>query len=277
MVCASLGVRLLGTPLHMQRSNRQPAVAVVLCTLNRPQELETCLTSLQQTNHVIQIILLTQRGPLATLRNQGLAAVKAPLVCFCDDDIVASPGYLDRIIKFFARHPSITGLTGPSIIPPTYRSHRALYRYPRLRHWYDRWFVAPETRPGYLTPGGTFHPDPDRSYRGPVQFLEACHQTYRTEAVRAVGGFDEAYAGIGDWSEPDLGYRLAPKLLWHDPQLTVEHRCSPSGATAIRRADAAQRLRNYRLFARRWVPPSLRNWWYQRFLEGYYGWHTLKP
>lgn len=53
-------------------------------------------------------------------RNTGAAIARSPLLCFMDDDAVAMPDYLERIIRFFDIHPDACGLGGriiPKYIP----------------------------------------------------------------------------------------------------------------------------------------------------------------
>ena len=258
----------------------KPSISVVIPTLNREKELAQCIESLTDDSLTIQWIILRQQGPLAALRNEGLRQARAPVVLFCDDDIVASPHYLRRVLERLER-PDLLGCTGPSVIPGAYLRARELFRHSWLLRYYNQCFVVPESRPGQLTGAGTFVPQPNYAYEGPVQFLEACHMSFNTEAIKAVGGFDEAYAGVGDWSEPDLCFRLRGRFgdrsLWFDPHLAVEHRCSANGATLLRVADAGQRYRNYCLFAQRWVSPTWRNRVYRGFLYVYYhGYHGVK-
>lgn len=251
--------------------------SVVIPTLNRKEELDACLASLsQQTEKRFDIILITDDAPLAVCRNRGLRQARAPVVCFLDDDVVCPPGWMASVLGAF-RNPSVNGVSGPSRIPESYRKNRVLYRYRWLRSIYDRFFVEPEHRPGHLTRAGTFVPDPDWSYEGEVQFLEACNMAFRTEALQAIGGFDEAYGGIGDWSEPDCCFRLRQRFpaqrLWFSPAADVEHRPSQSGAFIKRRPQSWIRLSNYHLFAGRWVRPSVRHDLYWLFLRTYYTGH----
>lgn len=249
----------------------------MLCTFNRPQELAACQRSLDaQTRQTFTRLLLTERGPLARLRNQGLRQVTAPVVCFIDDDVVCAPTWLSSLLRVFRESPAVVGVTGPAVIPADYRRNRDLFRYERIGRLYHTCFVSPEQRPGHLTVAGTFVPDPDYTYCGAVQFLEACNMAFRTEALNAIGGFDEAYGGVGDWSEPDVGFRLRQRYgneaLDFDPTVAVEHRCSRAGAYLLRVGEARQRLSNYHRFADRWVPATLRHRLYRGFLAVYYGW-----
>ena len=248
--------------------------SVVIPTLNRKEALDACLDSLSnQTVNAFDLHLITDDAPLAVCRNRGLRQARAPVVCFLDDDVVCPPGWLAAVLRTFEL-PAISGVSGPSRIPPSYRSHRVLYRYKYLRHLYDVCFVESEHRPGHLTQAGTFVPDPDWSYEGPVQFLEACNMAFRTDVLNAIGGFDEAYGGIGDWSEPDVCFRLRHQFpthsLWFSPDAGVEHHPSQAGAFAKRRPQSWIRLHNYERFADRWVTPTLRHDFYRVFLRAYY-------
>ena len=254
-----------------------PLASVVIPTLERHQELESCLRSLDaQTEQRFERIILRERGALAVLRNEGLRQARAPVVCFIDDDVVCSPTWLSSLLRVFRESPQIVGVTGPAIIPESFRPNRDIYRFRNLTWAYTTLFVYPEYRPGYLTSAGTFVPTPDYSYQGSVQFLEACNMSFKTEALKAVGGFDEAYGGIGDWSEPDCAFRLrqhyGDRSLWFSPSVRLEHRPSRGGAYLFRDQDARQRLDNYRLFAKRWVAPTVRNRLYRGFLTTYYTW-----
>ena len=251
--------------------------SVVIPTLNRKEELNTCLASLScQTEHRFDIHLITDDAPLAVCRNRGLRKARASVVCFLDDDVVCPPTWMATVLRTF-ESPTIMGVSGPSRIPAPFRRHRALYRHLVLRLLYDQCFVVPESRPGHLTPAGTFVPDPDWQYAGPVQFLEACNMAFRTEAIRSIGGFDEAYGGIGDWSEPDCCFRLRyafpAQRLWFSPAAGVEHRPSQSGAFAKRRPQSWIRLHNYERFANRWIRPNFRHSLYRGFLRTYYTGH----
>ena len=260
--------------------NATPLATVVIPTLDRSQELESCQKSLEAQKGVpheaVEVILIKERGPLAQLRNQGLSQARAPVVSFIDDDVVCSPTWLSSLLRVFRESPQVMGVTGPAIIPESSRPNRDIYRFRSLTWAYTTLFVYPEYRPGHLTTAGTFVPTPDYSYQGSVQFLEACNMSFRTEALKAVGGFDEAYGGIGDWSEPDCAFRLRQRYgndcLWFSPDARLEHHPSRGGAYLFRDADARQRLDNYRLFASRWVPPTLRHRLYRAFLTGYYAW-----
>ena len=256
------------------------AATVVIPSLDRPVELAACVRSLQaQTRRDYELVILKERGPLAAIRNQGLRAAQGAVVCFLDDDVICPPTWLAGVLDTFQQHPDAVGVTGPALITPYYRQQRDLFRYPRLRGLYDRLFLDVPTRPGRICPSGAFTTaasEEDCAYEGPVDYLEACNMSFRNAALQTVGGFDEGYGGIGDWSEPDVCYRLRQHggQLWFTPAATLFHQPARTGAFALRRRTGA-RLRNYALFSRRWVRPHWRHTLYWGFLRTYYAWKEI--
>jgi GT2 family glycosyltransferase len=108
-------------------------------------------------------------------------------------------------------------------------------------------------------------------YDGPVEYLEACNMSFEREAFWSVDGFDERYRGIGDWSEPDLCFRLRAKghKLWFSRDAVVEHRPSQSGAYK-KRLKPAGRMENYELFSKRWIRPCIQHTAYKAMLRAYF-------
>lgn len=262
----------------------RPVASIVVATYQRPDALRACLRSLDaQTVQGFEIIIRSERGELAAIRNRGLRAARAPVVGFIDDDTVTHPRWLEGILGEFRRRPQVVGVTGPTTIPPAFRQHRDLFRYPLLKRAYDYLFLDRPDVPGRLSRSGacpTISNEPTCTYDGPVDYLEACNMAFRTDAIHAVGGFDEAYRDLGEWSEPDLCARLrgrhGPTCLWFSQSVRLEHRPAP-GAATLRRAVVGSRLHNYRLFSRRWVPPSVAHATYWGFLYAYYyGWQPVK-
>ena len=124
-----------------------PAISVVICTYNRARFLPDALGSLSNqsipTNDYEVIVVnnastddtaavcqnFINQHPLSPIlyleekqqgasfaRNTGAAVARAPLLCFMDDDAVADPDYLEKILAFFQEFPDAGGLGG-RIIP----------------------------------------------------------------------------------------------------------------------------------------------------------------
>lgn len=176
-------------------------------------------------------------------------------------------------MRVFDQSPRTLGVSGPAIISESNQLQRDLFRYRYIKLYYDGIFIQ-HMVPGRLNASGapTILPY-DTGYEGPCDFLEACNMSFRTQAFKEIGGFDEAYGGIGDWSEPDAALRLRQRFpdgqLWYTSSAALEHRPSRTGAYLLRKHTGA-RLTNYHLFRRRWVRPSLRSLLYTGFLHGYF-------
>jgi len=114
-------------------------VTVVICTRDRPDELERCLASFStQTRHPDQILVVDNaskdertmlvarragvdyvredRPGLDFARNTGVKAAKGDLVVYTDDDVVITPNWLERLIMAFDADDvmAVTGLVLPA-------------------------------------------------------------------------------------------------------------------------------------------------------------------
>jgi O-antigen biosynthesis protein len=251
--------------------------SIIIPTLDRGSELQECLESLwKQTNQDYEIILVREHGELARLRNAGAAKAKGEYLIFIDDDVVCAPGWLAAIVKTFEERPRCAGVSGPSVITQQYRLNRDIFSFKLFKSLYDLWFCFGQSHlPGRITKAGAWTTgacDVFCDYDGPVQFLEACNSAYRRETFEKEGGFDESFLGVGDWSEPDLSFRIrrAGHELWFSRDARMEHRPSRSGAFKKRKSDSGNRLANYEKFSKRWVEPCWQHELYKGFLKAYY-------
>ena len=168
------------------------------------------------------------------------------------------------------------GVSGPSIITDDFRLNRDIFKYKKLKKLYDWFFLeGMEDLPGHITHSGTWTTGANNAscmYDGTVDFLEACNMAYRSDIFKQVGGFDESFKGVGDWSEPDLSFRVrkAGWRLWFNRNAKLYHKPSRTGAFSRRIKDSSNRIENYMLFASRHVRPSWRNTMYKLFLRSYY-------
>lgn len=254
-----------------------PETSVIVPTFGRSSSLRDCLDSLwSQTYQDFEIIRVTEEGPLAKLRNKGAAQAKGKYLVFIDDDVVAPSGWLESIVKIFDSKPAVGGVSGPAIIPRSHRKNRDLFRFRSIKFFHDLIFLGWGRRiPGHFSRAGAWSTKSSEercSYEGEVQFLEACNMAFRTDVFRVVGGFDEAYLGIGDWSEPDLAFRVkrAGFRLWFSRNARLYHLPSRVGAFRKRKFQSDIRLSNYELFSKRWIKPCREHSLYKRFLKFYY-------
>ncbi len=114
-----------------------PAVTVVVPTRGRPAYLEVTLDSLlrQRTRTPYELLVVDDGAGDATpevarraevrcvshgrprglnaARNTGIRESAAPLISFVDDDVLASPGWLEALARGADRHPEAEAFGGP--------------------------------------------------------------------------------------------------------------------------------------------------------------------
>ncbi len=159
------------------------------------------------------------RPGLDFARNRALSEATGTWTAFLDDDVTVDAGWLAGLEEALAEHPdaaSVTGLVLPSELETdaqiTFERRGGFGRGCRKRRF-----------------AGSAGPDNPLYPLGAGIFGAGCNMVLRTEAVRAVGGFDEALdtgpplPGGGDldiWSRlARAGYPLV-----YEPRLLVFHR-----------------------------------------------------
>ena len=254
---------------------KHPKISIIIPTLNRIGPLQDCLASIYaQSYKDFEVITVTEEGPLAKIRNLGAVRARGDILTFIDDDVVCDRHWLKNIMYSFECR-KVAGVSGPCIIKHEFRRNRDIFRFKRFKSLHDHLFLGSERGlPGHITSAGawTTGASEETDYEGSVQFLEACNMSFEKDAFWKVGGFDDAYKGIGDWSEPDICFKIRKNggLLWFSKLVRLEHRPSKSGAFNKRKEQAMLRLKNYDLFSKRWVTPCFRHSLYKLFLRGYY-------
>ncbi|WP_217133546.1 glycosyltransferase [Streptomyces sp. AC558_RSS880] len=222
-----------------------PYASVVVATRERAGQLARALDSLLAQEHPRFEVVVVDNAPvtgetrelverkygervryvcepvpgLAVAHNRGLAVVRGEVVAFTDDDVVADPRWLTELTAPFAADPRLGCATG-LILPARLRTPAQ---------------VLLESHGGFakgFTPT-TYDPqDPPRDE--PLfpftagRFGSGANMAFRTEVLRAVGGFDPATgAGTPARGGDDLygfvrvlaqGHRLhyTPQaLVWH--------------------------------------------------------------
>jgi len=231
--------------------------AVVVATRNRPTELGACLHSLlAQTVAAERIVVVdddpggdctpaivaefAERGPvryvagpgrgLASAHNAGLTHAHSPLVAFTDDDVIADPAWLERILAAFDCMPGVACVTGR--IRPLERVTRAqelLEAYARFdKGLHRRVFDLHAHRiPGPLFPFAA------------GEFGSGANMAFTRAALIELGGFHAALgAGTRAMGGDDLsaffeilqrGHRIV-----YEPSAVVSHR-HPRELEALRR------------------------------------------
>ena len=164
------------------------------------------------TNPGARVIrLAANRGPAAA-RNAGLAEVTTPLVAFVDTDVDLDDDWLRPLLLHF--HDPRVALVAPRVRSSDGES--MLAKYERARSPLD------------------LGDEPARVAAGTrVSYVPAAALVVRTDALRAVGGFDEALRTGEDvdmvWRLIHAGYRCR-----YEPAGTVHHRPRPTVSAWLR-------------------------------------------
>lgn len=110
-----------------------PYVTVIVCTRDRPVQLEACLDALAAQSHPHFEVLVVDNGAteavtdicrqrgvacirepipgLTRARNLGARAARSEIVAYIDDDATAEPGWLDALAREFA-DPTVAAVAG---------------------------------------------------------------------------------------------------------------------------------------------------------------------
>jgi mycofactocin system glycosyltransferase len=160
---------------------------------------------------------LTNGGPAAA-RNTGLGDVATPLVAFVDADCRPEPGWLERVLPHFAD--PLVAAVAPRIVAVEAGDQAeggVVARYEAVRSALD---LGPEKARVRA--------------RTRVSFVPSAALVARTDAVRALGGFDEAMP-VGE--DVDLVWRLDEHgwVVRYEPAARVGHHHRTDPAAWLRR------------------------------------------
>jgi GT2 family glycosyltransferase len=216
-----------------------PDASVVIVSRHRAASLTRCLVALSQQDHPrFEVIVVADPEGLATARatglrlklvefdqpnisaarNLGLRQASAPVVAYIDDDAVAEPTWLSRLVRPFQRA-EVVAATG----------------FVRGRNGISyQWQAASvdafgQDHPLNVAETGAVLP----SRPGFAVKTVGTNCAFRSAALRAAGGFDPAYRFYLD--EADVNLRLGPHGLTAVVPLAQVHHGFE--ASARRRAD----------------------------------------
>jgi glycosyltransferase involved in cell wall biosynthesis len=227
-------------------SSRQasPTVSVVVCAWSedRWNDLQCAIESIErQTEHAAEIILVVDhndalrlraeqhfsgltivandgRRGLADARNAGIAAANGQIIAFIDDDAVASPTWLARLVACFLDE-KVMGVGGR--VNAAWDGRR-----PRMFPSEFEWVV-----------GCSYRGLPDR--QAPVRNMIGANMAFRREVFDAVGGFRSDVGRVGarplGCEETELCIRARTwqpdATILYEPSAQVSHRVTATRAT----------------------------------------------
>lgn len=152
------------------------------------------------------------RPGLSNARNVALARAKGDIIAYIDDDAIAVPGWAQALIAAFDALGAGTAVVGGRVVP-LFRSPRPDWLSDRLLPYLSMVDLGEDRRP--ITE---------------AEWVVGANVAYRTEALRAVGGFSTNLGRIGnsgllsaEETEVANKLRAAGLSIGYDPQAEVAH------------------------------------------------------
>lgn len=196
-----------------------PYATVVICTTRHPQLVLNCLAL--QTFRNFEILIASERG-IPNAMNRALQRARGQIFIRVDDDVEIPKKWLESLLMPF-NDQSVCGATGPTFVPGERWKNRDSIRFASKPGWFLRWLYdndpcAPAKiyKCGNVSYGSNFPSCIDMDKKYEIDHLEGTNWAMRTELIKDVGGFDEAFDGVSEWFDTDveqkvkrMGYRLA--------------------------------------------------------------------
>ena len=230
----------------------EPRLTVCLCTHNRPDYVRDCLAALGRQTvgaarfgvlvvdsgsaervraalvdivaaHRNARLIALERPGVSLARNAGAREVGAGYIAYIDDDAIAAPDWIERILAAIEETPDPPAVLGGRILP--------LWEAPLPAWW-------PASLLGVLS---IIETEGRGEYRGPdlPPALEpyGANITLHVPAMLAAGGFGTTVGRRGDvllsdeevqlaWRMQDAGYSVR-----YDSRIVVQHRIQPGRLT----------------------------------------------
>ncbi len=206
-----------------------PRVSVVVCSHNGARTMAECCAGLKRLEYPNYEVIVVDDGStdrtaaialeygwkvigtpnqgLSNARNVGLAAASGEIIAYIDDDAYPDSHWLTYLVSTFL-HPlgrNFAGVGGPNIAPP------------------DDGLIADCVA---HAPGGPIHV---LLTNRKAEHIPGCNMAFRTEALKAIGGFDPQFCTAGDdvdvcWGLQQQGWSLGfspAALVWHHRRNSV--------------------------------------------------------
>jgi GT2 family glycosyltransferase len=239
----------------MSSLSSDPSEAIIICTRNRPKDLNETLRSISA--HALSDDLLLSvvdasdeaerahtRGmvedfedlpstyrpytgvpSLTRQRNTALAHLppSIEIVHFIDDDVTVHPGYFDALSDVLRTHPDVGGVGGIVVEPSDEKASRRVEKLKQL-------FFLSHAEAGRVLPSGCTtsaqHPSSTASTElRDTEWLNGC-SSYRRVLLEQ-HRFDETLTGYSMLEDLDLSYRIHQKSrLVVQPEARLTHRRS---------------------------------------------------
>jgi GT2 family glycosyltransferase len=195
--------------------------AEIVFVADKQMELCTVAASIARKEGMGNLRVFCNNGTpgLSAARNLGVRYATGDIVAFIDDDAIAFPDWLERMVRVFYEHPEAIGVTGPA--------------FPKWEGGNPEWF--PEEFFWLLscpTPSWT-------GYVQPTQIRSAwgVNMAFRREAFGTTG-FSEAFMGGERTAADDVEFSLRVRKatgrpIIFDPSTSVYHKVYKHRLSAI--------------------------------------------
>ncbi len=247
-------------------SKVEPALSVVFCTRNRPQELLAAVKSVtqgQEADFPVELLIVDdglldeqtlhdiesqakkagfafayankrERAGLLQSRVEALRHARYGIVLFLDDDVELLPGYLARLMTHYRSDATLAGAGGVDVLEPRAPLLRRLFEYVILFRSFQLGRYSWSGFGGGMD-AWRFQPRPFK-----VDFLYGCNMSFRRSALSELksAAWFNSYSIGEDMYVSNCASRAGSLLV--DPQLLVKHH---QAATARDREEDVARTR----------------------------------
>ena len=236
--------RLTPPPPRAVEPSPALTVTVAVCTRDRPEELATCLDSLERVDYDHFDILVVDNAPsseaarslverrpgrvryirearpgLDWARNRAIAEAAGDIIAFTDDDVTVDPGWIRALVAAFGTEASVAAVTG--LVLPDELETEAQVLFERYRS-FGRGFGPRRVAP---RPGAPMAP----RYGAAGDYGTGANMAFRRSTFTRIGVFDPALdvgtatRGGGDL---DMFFRVLKEghVLAYEPRAIVRHR-----------------------------------------------------
>ncbi len=240
----------------MAQSDSGPLVSVIVVNHNRADLLRECLDSLVAQTYPCFEILVVDNGstdasrdlaagyPDSRIRlialeknlgfgvpnNIGIKQARGTLIALLNNDAVADPVWLQRLVECLASHPDVGMCASKILVYGTRVIDKAGH------------LMYPD---GQNRGRGTGEIDDGRFDKpGEALFPDGCAALYRREALEQVSGFDPHFFAYADDADLGVCCQLKGWRCLYEPQAVVHHhRSSTSGAYSAEKIYLVERNR----------------------------------
>jgi glycosyltransferase involved in cell wall biosynthesis len=210
----------------------RPAISILVCTRNRPEDLRRCLDSILANSFADYELLVvdqsddgataeylggladprlrwipTESRGLARARNIALCRSRAELVAFTDDDCICDAGWIESMVWEFDTDPRLDGLFG-RVLPWGDRQTEGLFCHCLITDETERTVSGPVPPHNHLGHGN--------------------NMVFRKDVFRKVGLYNPAMGAgtrLKSGEDTDLTYRAlrANRVMKYSPRPLVHH------------------------------------------------------